>query len=59
MLGKAVKFRHCPATVIGKLYGPELVTAQAGRLIPDRASRKSGDRFPGNRLKHVSRGDVS
>src|SRR5277367_6331793 len=51
MLGKAVRIRHCPATVIGTHSGRIRVTAQAGRQNPVFKSkthspgRKSGDRF--------------
>lgn len=60
MHGKAVKVRHCPATVSGwetRISRAGVFTAKAGRTPPE-ACRKSGDRsfalyetrFEGERL---------
>jgi hypothetical protein len=44
MLGKAVKVRHCPATVTGVVIG-RLDHCENGKIRPIRPVRKSGDRF--------------
>ena len=51
MFGKAVKIRHCPATVSGK-FRPEAITAQVGRsLVKNRpaASQETGSSL-GNQI---------
>jgi hypothetical protein len=61
MFGKAVKVRHCPATVTGMQLGEEKVTAQAGRPDP-KFFAEPEVRRPILRtiaLKHVSRENVS
>ena len=47
MLGKAVKVRHCPATVTGTQEGRVRSLREREDWIQKRPSRKSGDRFHG------------
>jgi hypothetical protein len=58
MFGKAVRIRHCPATVIGMYSGWMESLRKREDLNPWSPSRKSGDRFLGDE-QTVSRENVS